>query len=94
MKKVTILQSLFIFLLGCISQPVGSNKMDSVPSEIYSAQVPNGKIVLWESYNIPQLKRSRTIRIYLPPGYDKTSDHYPFMYMMVSGGYNSILVIE
>lgn len=82
MKKVIIVQSVILFMIGCVSQSKIVEKLESVSPDIYSAEEVNkGNIVLWELYNIPQLKRTRTIRIYLPPGYDESSDYYPVMYM-------------
>ncbi len=33
------------------------------------------------AFEMPQLKRYRRIWVYLPPGYDKSKDKYPVMYM-------------
>lgn len=37
--------------------------------------------VLEKPFDIPGLDRSRTVRLYLPPGYEKGSDAYPVLYM-------------
>ena len=34
-----------------------------------------------QTFEIPGLKRSRKIRLYLPPGYENTSERYPVVYM-------------
>lgn len=37
--------------------------------------------VMDTAFYIPQLNRKRTVRIYLPPGYNNTNKRYPVMYM-------------
>lgn len=37
--------------------------------------------ILSEQMKIPGLNRDRTIRVYLPPGYDESSDRYAVLYM-------------
>ncbi|GAB3031063.1 alpha/beta hydrolase [Bowmanella dokdonensis] len=37
--------------------------------------------VLEQAIWIPGIEQSRTLRIYLPPGYDQTDKHYPVLYM-------------
>ncbi|WP_299158481.1 TIM-barrel domain-containing protein [uncultured Tenacibaculum sp.] len=37
--------------------------------------------VISETFEIPQLKRKRTVRLYLPPGYSKSKKSYPVVYM-------------
>lgn len=45
-----------------------------------STALPN-VTVLEEPLTIPGLDRSRTLRIYLPPGYESSNKRYPVMYM-------------
>ncbi len=40
-----------------------------------------GVVVLNTSFFIPQLNRNRRIWVYLPPGYAKTKERYPVLYM-------------
>lgn len=40
-----------------------------------------GDVRVIEDFKIPQLNRSRRIWIYLPPGYDKSNERYPVLYM-------------
>ena len=40
-----------------------------------------GTIHVLKEFYMPQLDRSRTIRIYLPPEYDKSDASYPVIYM-------------
>jgi len=40
-----------------------------------------GRVIYHENFYIPQLDRYRTIRIYLPAGYDSTSTRYSVLYM-------------
>ncbi len=40
-----------------------------------------GDVRIIEDFNIPQLKRTRRIWVYLPPGYDKSKKRYPVLYM-------------
>lgn len=41
----------------------------------------NGQIKIIRNFNIPQLNRTRSLRIYLPPEYDKSNRRYPVLYM-------------
>ncbi|WP_079665588.1 alpha/beta hydrolase [Soonwooa buanensis] len=50
------------------------------PQEKQHSTTSNVKI-LSENFNIPQLKTTRRIWIYLPPNYDSTSKKYPVIYM-------------
>lgn len=45
-----------------------------------STALPNVS-VLKKNFEIPGLNRQRTIRLYLPPGYDEGTDTYPVVYM-------------
>ena len=38
-------------------------------------------IVLEEPFDMPGLERKRTVRLYLPPGYDGSTKDYPVLYM-------------
>jgi predicted alpha/beta superfamily hydrolase len=40
-----------------------------------------GKIIYQHNFYLPELNDFRTIRIYLPPGYESGSTNYPVMYM-------------
>lgn len=46
-----------------------------------SSSAESNVYVLEQEFKIAGLNRSRKIRIYLPPGYDSTSRHYPVLYM-------------
>lgn len=37
--------------------------------------------IISKEFDIPQLKRKRTVRLYLPPGYSKSTKSYPVVYM-------------
>lgn len=37
--------------------------------------------VLPAPFSMPGLKRERTVRLYLPPGYERSREHYPVLYM-------------
>ncbi|TNJ45206.1 alpha/beta hydrolase [Tamlana fucoidanivorans] len=37
--------------------------------------------VFAENYNIPQLKRTRKITVYLPPNYESSTNYYPVLYL-------------
>lgn len=37
--------------------------------------------LLPEVFTLPTLERQRQIRVYLPPGYDQSAEHYPVLYM-------------
>ncbi len=40
-----------------------------------------GNVISINNFNMPQLKRSRRLWIYLPPGYENSDEHYPVLYM-------------
>ncbi len=51
------------------------------PEEIqYMPDIPHGKMEYHENIYSPQLSNSRTIAVYLPPGYDETKQ-YPTIYV-------------
>ncbi|WP_053062407.1 alpha/beta hydrolase [Photobacterium aquae] len=39
------------------------------------------RMIIMDDFVIPQLNRKRTIRIYLPDGYEQSQNHYPVIYM-------------
>lgn len=41
----------------------------------------SGNIEIIEDFPIPQLKRTRRLWIYLPPGYENSEERYPVLYM-------------
>lgn len=43
--------------------------------------IKKGKIKTIKNFKIPQLERRRTLRIYLPPDYEKSNKRYPVFYM-------------
>ncbi len=53
-----------------------------------------GTILVIDDFVIPQLDRKRTLRIYLPPGYDTSKKEYPVLYMHdaqnIYGGKNGL----
>jgi predicted alpha/beta superfamily hydrolase len=53
-----------------------------------------GSIIVINDFAIPQLDRKRTLRIYLPPGYDTSGKQYPVLYMHdaqnIYGGKNGL----
>lgn len=53
-----------------------------------------GSILIIDDFVIPQLNRKRTLRIYLPPGYDTSGKDYPVLYMHdaqnIYGGKNGL----
>jgi predicted alpha/beta superfamily hydrolase len=40
-----------------------------------------GRIVYLHNFFLPELNALRTLRIYLPPGYEQSEDRYPVLYM-------------
>ncbi|HAM63844.1 MAG TPA: carbohydrate esterase [Erysipelotrichaceae bacterium] len=53
-----------------------------------------GTILVIDDFTIPQLDRKRTLRIYLPPGYETSGKPYPVLYMHdaqnIYGGKNGL----
>lgn len=74
MKSFRLLNGL-LFILTVISC---TNKADEAP-RISTAE--SNVFVLEQEFTITGLNRSRQIRIYLPPDYQSTSQHYPVLYM-------------
>ena len=46
-----------------------------------SSTASKNVIIISKEFEIPQLKRKRKIRLYLPPGYSKSKESYPVVYM-------------
>lgn len=55
-------------------------------SGVYEANtVPHGTVhAVW--YDSPTLNANRRMHIYLPPGYEKSSEKYPVLYLLHGGG--------
>ncbi|MBN2619323.1 MAG: hypothetical protein JXR64_13505 [Spirochaetales bacterium] len=81
MRKIVVIIGLVLMLVNCASQPDIQKETIVLPDELYSQDTIKGDIICWENYKIPQLNRTRTIRIYLPPGYSDSNQSYPVMYM-------------
>lgn len=63
--------------------------MLQVPGEeasVYLARdVPHGTVhSVW--YDSPTLKSNRRLQIYLPPGYERSNENYPVLYLLHGGG--------
>ncbi len=63
--------SLLFALLLCMATEAQEKKSTALPNVT----------VLEKPFEMPGLDRSRTVRVYLPPGYDGGSKNYPVMYM-------------
>ena len=55
-------------------------------SSVYEANnVPHGSVhAIW--YDSPTLNANRKMHIYLPPGYEKSNEKYPVLYLLHGGG--------
>ena len=69
MKQLMIIAGCFLAMLSFAQE-----------TERASTALPNVK-VLETPLQIPGLNRSRTLRLYLPPGYEKGNERYPVLYM-------------
>lgn len=72
--QAIILIVLFSFVLGCDNKPQKT-------SEARESSAEKNVKVLAKSFSIAGLDRARQIRIYLPPEYDTSDQHYPVVYM-------------
>ncbi|MGZ3755084.1 MAG: alpha/beta hydrolase [Mucilaginibacter sp.] len=59
-----------VFAINDLQAQVTTNKPDT------------GQIIKLEAFAMPQLKRQRTIRVYLPAGYSVSHKTYPVIYML------------
>ncbi|UAA38313.1 alpha/beta hydrolase [Paraneptunicella aestuarii] len=73
MLSSTFLMYLGLMLTACDSVSKSQEQTTSTAS--------NNVQVLENVLTIPQLNRSRTIRLYLPPDYEQSNVHYPVVYM-------------
>ncbi|MFT6899454.1 MAG: putative alpha/beta superfamily hydrolase [Paraglaciecola sp.] len=71
-KPTGYLLGLTLMILGLVACD------DNTPPPTSAA--PNVR-VLPMGFLIPELERIRTVRLYLPPGYEASSKHYPVLYM-------------
>ena len=62
---LTVIMSM---LVACEQQHSESTATDNV-------------IILEQEFTMPELQRTRQVRLYLPPGYKDSDDHYPVLYM-------------
>jgi len=63
----------FVILIGAFScQSTKSDNKVFATGEV---------LILSDLFSIPELDRTRTIRIYLPPGYAESEGYYPVLYM-------------
>lgn len=53
----------------------------SCSKEIPVSTANSNVTVIEKQFTIPQLQRTRGIRVYLPPGYSQSEQHYPVLYM-------------
>jgi enterochelin esterase family protein len=55
-------------------------------TDLYDAKdVPHGRVsAIW--YSSPSMGMSRRMMVYTPPGYEKSSDSYPVLYLLHGGG--------
>lgn len=68
--KGSCLFLLLVFVFSCHS----AQKDQGIPS-------PSKVIILDGAFEIPELNRRRTIRVYTPPGYAESGESYPVLYM-------------
>ncbi|QBB72401.1 alpha/beta hydrolase [Pseudolysobacter antarcticus] len=78
MRQSIHLPLLWLVLL-CTPYAIAADLPQATPKRLGSAS-PNVQ-VLPIPFTIAGLDRQRSIRIYLPPGYAKTNQHYPVLYM-------------
>ena len=73
MKTIKLIAAILLAATAISCQETtDSPKSSSAEANVY---------VLEQEFQIDGLNRSRKIRVYLPPGYDSTSQHYPVLYM-------------
>ncbi len=65
----TASDTLYVVVAGWEGMPGGG---DDLPPNV---------VVLDDAFFMPELDRSRRIRLFLPSNYDSTTDHYPVLYM-------------
>lgn len=71
---IAILLTIISVMMGCAEKRVAS-------ADMLKSSAQNNVQVLSKSFVIPDLNRSRKIRMYLPPEYDSSEKHYPVLYM-------------
>ena len=79
MNPVRTLSRALLALAACLLELPAWSDEPPGPAKPGTAQ-PNVH-VLSTPFLIPGLNRERTVRIYLPPGYEQSTRHYPVLYM-------------
>ncbi|NLK94141.1 MAG: alpha/beta hydrolase [Clostridiales bacterium] len=81
MKKLKYILIISIVILGFITVIITHN-FNSKKDYIVKNNTITGNVVIINNFYSPELKNSRTLRIYLPKGYEKSKDYYPVIYML------------
>lgn len=75
--KLTIIVSL-LTILTAISLQAAS---DDAATDKRTSTISGNVQILADKFVIPDLDRPRTVRLYLPPNYESSSQHFPVLYM-------------
>jgi len=78
MRQIIHLPFLWLALL-CAPTAIAADAAQAMPKRPSSASA--NVHILPTTFTIAGLDRQRTVRIYLPPGYEKTHQRYPVLYM-------------